>query len=48
MTVHTICGDIRRKRKEDPESANFQAMTLAEFESWMQSDDGLLQARIRD
>jgi hypothetical protein len=47
-TVHSICGDIRRKRKEDPESANFRAMTLTEYESWMESDTSLLEARVTD
>jgi|SRR5215831_13413156 len=36
-SVHAICGEIRRMRREDPESANFPAMTLSEFEEWMQT-----------
>jgi hypothetical protein len=35
--VHAICGEIRSMRKEDPESANFPAMTLAEYEQWMET-----------
>jgi hypothetical protein len=45
-TVHSICGEIRRKRKEDSESANFPAMTLAEYEGWMESETSLLEARL--
>jgi hypothetical protein len=33
--VHSICGEIRRMRKEDSESANFPSMTLAEYQGWM-------------
>jgi hypothetical protein len=36
-TVHKICGDIRRKRKEWDGSANFHAMTLAEYQNWMET-----------
>ena len=35
--VHVICGDIRCMRKEDPESANFPAMTVGEFDQWMET-----------
>jgi hypothetical protein len=35
--VHAISGEIRRMRKEDPESANFPPMTLAEFDRWMET-----------
>lgn len=34
-TVHSICGEIRGIRRDDPESANFPPMTLAEYENWM-------------
>jgi hypothetical protein len=34
-TVHAICGEIRAMRREDPESANFPAMLVSEFEQWM-------------
>lgn len=33
--LHSICGGIRRMRKEWDGSANFPAMTLIEYESWM-------------
>lgn len=36
-TVHTICGEIRRKRREWDGAANFPPMTLVEFEEWMQT-----------
>ena len=35
-TVHAICGEIRAMRREDPESANFPPMVLAEYEEWME------------
>ena len=38
--VHSLCGGIRRMRKDDAESANFPAMTLAEFETWMRTGKG--------
>jgi len=38
--VHSLCGRIRRMRKDDEESANFPAMTLAELETWMQTGKG--------
>lgn len=44
--VHSICGDIRRLRKGDPEAANFPAFTLDEYESWMASADGFAQSRL--
>jgi hypothetical protein len=47
-TVHSICGDIRRKRKEDPESANFAAMTLVEYEGWMASETSVFEARLTE
>jgi hypothetical protein len=34
-TVHTICGQIRCMRNDDPQSADFEPMTLTEFEQWM-------------
>jgi hypothetical protein len=34
---------IRRKRKEDLESANFPTMTLAEYEILMESENGLAE-----
>lgn len=34
--VHMICGEIRAERREDPESANFPPMVLAEYERWME------------
>lgn len=46
--VHGICGVIRRKRKQDPESANFLAITLAEYEAWLVSDEGFAQARLQE
>lgn len=36
-TVKTLCGTIRKKRGEDPESADFPSMTLAEFRGWMET-----------
>jgi hypothetical protein len=33
--VHSICGEIRRLRQEDCESADFPPMTVSEFEQWM-------------
>ena len=36
-TVHTICGAIRRMRKADEGAANFPAMTLAEYETWIET-----------
>ena len=39
-TVHSICGEIRSMRRDDQGSANFQAMTLAEYESWMETGKG--------
>lgn len=44
--VHSICGQIRRKRKECADSANFPAMTLAEYESWIESESSLFEARL--
>jgi hypothetical protein len=35
-TVRAVCVEIRRIRREDPESANFPPMPLAEFSRWMQ------------
>jgi hypothetical protein len=35
--VHSICGEIRRMRKDDKGAANFPPMTLAEYESWMET-----------
>ncbi len=34
-SVHYFCGTIRRLRREDPDAANFPAITVAEFEAWM-------------
>jgi hypothetical protein len=45
-TVHSICGEIRSKRKADEGSADFPAMTLAEYESWMESESSVFQARM--
>jgi hypothetical protein len=36
-SVHSICGEIRGKRRHDERLADFPAMTVAEFESWMQT-----------
>lgn len=36
-TVHSICGEIRRLRKADAESANLLPLTLADHERWMVS-----------
>jgi hypothetical protein len=38
--VHSICGEIRRRRKEDNDSANFPPMRIEEFELWM--TDGIV------
>ena len=46
--VHAICGDIRRKRGDDPEFANFPAMTLAEYQTWVDSPEAFLQCRLGD
>lgn len=37
--VHSICGEIRRMRREDAEFANFSAITLMEYEQWMKSGE---------
>ena len=34
--VRMICGEIRAKRREDLEAANFQPMVLADYEEWME------------
>jgi hypothetical protein len=39
-TVHSICGEIRRMRKDDQGSADFPAMTVAEYENWMETGKG--------
>lgn len=36
-SVHSICGHIRRMRKEWEVAANFPAMTLAQHKVWMQT-----------
>lgn len=36
-SVHSICGEIRRMRKECEETANFPPMTLAEYHTWMET-----------
>jgi hypothetical protein len=36
-TVHRICGEIRRKRKEWDGAADFPAMTLSEYRGWMEA-----------
>jgi hypothetical protein len=36
-SVHGICGKIRKMRAEDPESANFPSLALAEYEEWMRT-----------
>jgi hypothetical protein len=38
-----ICGEIRRMRKEDFESANFEAMRLAEYQGWMEGTNDVIQ-----
>jgi hypothetical protein len=35
--VHSICGAVRGKRRDDEPSTDFPPMTLAEYESWMQT-----------
>jgi hypothetical protein len=39
-TVHRICGEIGRMRKADEGSADFPAMTLVEYETWMETGKG--------
>lgn len=34
--VHAICTEIRAMRRDDPASANFPPMTLAEYKAWME------------
>lgn len=36
-SVHAICGKMRKMRADDPESANFPRLTLADYERWMQT-----------
>jgi hypothetical protein len=36
-TVHRICGEIRRKRKEWDGAADFPPMTLGEYRGWMEA-----------
>lgn len=36
-SVHRICGEIRRMRKGCEETANFRPMTLAEYQTWMET-----------
>ncbi|AXK79546.1 hypothetical protein DW352_02835 [Pseudolabrys taiwanensis] len=44
--VHAICGEIRRMRREDPESANFPPMRMAEYQSWMHSPGGFIASAL--
>jgi hypothetical protein len=37
--VHSICGEIRRKRKEWDGAADFPAMTLSEYRGWMEAEN---------
>ena len=39
-TVRQVCSRIRRKRKEWDGAANFPSMTLAQFETWMETGNG--------
>ena len=34
--IHAVCGEIRARRREDAEAANFPSMMLAEYEGWME------------
>lgn len=34
--VHMICGEIRAKRREDADAANFPPMVVAEYGNWME------------
>jgi hypothetical protein len=36
-TLHRICGEIRRKRKEWDGAADFPPITLSEFRDWMEA-----------
>jgi len=44
--VRMICGEIRAQRREDPDSASFPPMVLAEYEGWMEC--GVFPLSLRD
>lgn len=47
-TVHSICGSIRRKRKENPESADCPTMTIAECEHWINGQKNLIGVQLAE